>query len=93
MSRLSGKTATVTWNPGSIADDEELELDVTVPGARLGDMSFVSIAFDTLDLIISSNVTADDTVTIVLANVGGTARDIGAATVRVLVVPKDAFFN
>ena len=93
MSRLSGIAVSTTWNPASIADDAEAELDVTVPGAKLGDMAFVSLEVDTQDLTISAAVTADNTVTIVLSNVGGSARDLASHTVNVLVVPKDAFFN
>jgi len=93
MSRLSGISVSTTWDPASIGDDAEAEVDVTVPGAKLGDMAFVSLEVDTQDLVISAAVTAANTVTVVLANTGGSARDLASHTVNVKVVPKDAFFN
>jgi len=87
MSRLSGFTAEATWNPSSIADGNEEAVEVTVPGARLGDFAFASFSVDVADLVLSAAVTASNTVTAVLANNTGGAIDLGSGTLRVKVVP------
>ena len=92
MSRLSGTSVTTTWNPASIADGNEVAVDVTVPGAKLGDMVFVSPEVDVVDATVSATVTAANTVTIVLANNTGGGVDLSSATWNVRVVPKDSFF-
>lgn len=89
MSRLSGFSAEATWNPGSIADGDEEATTVTVNGAQLGDFAFVSFDVDVADLQITADVTAADTVTVVLSNSTGGAVDLGSGTVRVKVVPYD----
>lgn len=87
MSRLSGFGASATWNPASIAGGAEAVVEVTVPGAVLGDFAFVSFDVDVADLVLSANVTAANTVTVSLANNTGGAVDLGSGTVRVKVVP------
>ena len=89
MSRLSGFNASATWNPGSIVDGDEAAVEVTVPGAKLGDFAFVSFSLDVADLQITADVTAADTVTVVLSNSTGGAIDLASGTVRVKVVPYD----
>jgi len=87
MSRLSGFNAEVTNDFASIAAGAESSLEVTVPGARLGDFAFVSLGVDVVDLITTANVTAADTVTVLLANATAGAIDLASTTVRVKVVP------
>lgn len=87
MSRMSGFTAEATWNPASIADGNEVAVEVTVPGARLGDFAFASFSLDLQDLDLGVAVTAADTVTAVLGNDTGGAIDLGSGTLRVKVVP------
>ncbi len=87
MSRMSGFTAEATWNPASIADGDEVAVEVTVSGARLGDFAFASFSVDVADLVLDANVTAANTVTAVLANNTGGAVDLGSGTLRVKVVP------
>ena len=89
MSRLSGFTASTTWNPASIADGDEVAQEVTVPGAALGDFAFASLGVDISDLQLSADVTAANTVTCVLSNSTGGAVDLGSSTLRVKVVPAD----
>ena len=89
MSRLSGFTAETTWNPASIADGDEAALDVTVPGAKLGDFAFATLGVDIADGQLSATVTAADTVTVVLSNSIGGALDLASSTLRVKVVPYD----
>lgn len=87
MSRMSGMSASATWNPGSIADGDEEAVNVTVPGAALGDFAFASFSVDVADLVLDANVTAANTVTAVLANNTGGAVDLASGTLRVKVVP------
>lgn len=87
MSRLSGtKIVEAAWNPSAILDGNEEALEVTVPGAKLGDFAFVSFSSDVLDLVLDAQVTAANTVTCVLANNTGGTVDAGAGTIRIKVV-------
>jgi|TARA_R110000851_G_scaffold84784_3_gene184538 hypothetical protein len=89
MSRLSGiPVVEATWDAASIADGNEVAVDVTVPGAALGDFALASLSLDVADLVLSVAVTAADTATAVLANNTGGAIDLGSATLSVYVIPK-----
>ena len=87
MSRLSGFSAEVVNNFASLAAAAEVALDVTCTGAKLGDFAFCSLGVDVTDLIVTCNVTAADTVTVLLANATAGAIDLASTTVRVKVVP------
>jgi hypothetical protein len=87
---MSGLNASVVNDFASLAAGAEVGLDVTVPGAKLGDFAFASLAVDVVDLIVTVNVTAADTVTVLLANATVGAIDLASTTVRVKVVPFDA---
>jgi len=90
MSRLSGfPVVSATWDAASIADGDEVAVDVTVPGAALGDFAMASLSVDVADLVLSVAVTAANTATAVLANNTGGAVDLASATLRVYVIPKD----
>ena len=90
MSRLSGMYAEVTNDFASLAAGAEVGLDVTVPGAQLGDFAMCSLGVDVTDLIVTVNVTAADTATVLLANATAGAIDLASTTVRVKVIPVDA---
>lgn len=77
-----------TWNAGSIGDGNEEAKEVTVNGAELGDFAEASLSVDISDLVLDAQVTADDTVTCVLANNTGDAVDLASATVYVRVMKK-----
>lgn len=88
MSRLSGfPLVSSAVNPASMLDGDEEVFAVTVPGAKLGDFAFVSFSIDVLDLELSAQVTAANTVTVSLSNNTGGTIDLGAGTLRVKVVP------
>jgi hypothetical protein len=73
------------WDPPSIAAGGTTQLNVTVAGARPGD--FVQAAFSVATtLTFQAQVSAQDTVTVVIWNRTAAAVDIGAGTVRVRVV-------
>ena len=90
MSRLSGYPyVEKTWDAGSIADGNEEALEVTVPGASLGDFVLSSFSVDVADLMLTAAVTAANTVTAVLANNTGGGIDLASGTLRVRVIPFD----
>ena len=95
MSRLSGKTATATWNPASVTTSV-VATTVTVPGAKLGDFAFASMSTftDALadDLVMSAVVSSANTVTVSLLG-DATGADLASGTVRVLVIPYEAFID
>ena len=70
---------------GSIADDTELEEDVTVTGAALGDFAVASMGVDTVAAQLTASVTAANTVTVVISNVSGGAIDLASQTLSVKV--------
>lgn len=75
-----------TWNPSAIAAGSYEAKDITVPGAAVGD--FVLAALSTIvtnDLMISGNVSAADTVTVILFNPTGGSLNPGSGTLSVLV--------
>jgi hypothetical protein len=78
-------SATATWNAGSIADGDEEAKEVTVDGARLGDIATAYYSIDVADLALTAAVTAADTVTAQLLNNTGGAVDLASATLSVLV--------
>ena len=90
MSRMSGMSASVTHDFASLAAGAEVGLDVTVPGAVLGDFALCSLAVDVVDVTVTCNVTAANTVTVLLANATAGAVDLASTTVRVKVIPYDA---
>jgi len=82
---LLGLNAYASWNPGSIAAGGKEAKDITVTGAALGDFAIASFSLDVEDLILNAQVTAADTVTVVLANNTGGAINLGSGTVYVRV--------
>lgn len=69
----------------SVADGDEAAADITVAGVALGDIvTGVSLGVDVVDATVTANVTAADTVTVVLANNTGGAVDLASTTVRVV---------
>jgi len=75
-----------TVNFASVADADTDGTDVTVQGAALGDMVLgISLAVDVVDLNVTADVTAANTVTVSLGNNTGGAVDLASTTVRILV--------
>lgn len=88
---IKARGSTATANLDAVVDKDAvgtsiIAVNVTCPGAELGDFVLVSSNIDTTDLTVTADVTAADTVTVVFFN--GTAADIdlGAITSRVLVI-------
>jgi len=88
MSRLSGfPLVSVTQDWASTADDAIATVEVTVPGASLGDFVMVSMDVDLADMILTAAVTAANTVTVLLDNVSTGTVNLASGTLRVRVVP------
>tara|TARA_X000001388_G_scaffold64824_1_gene51124 strand:+ start:9487 stop:10605 length:1119 start_codon:yes stop_codon:yes gene_type:complete len=79
-------TASETKDFGSIADGNEEAEEVTVTGAALGDFAVASIGVDATDLVVTAEVTAANTVTVVVLNNTGGAIDLASATLTVRVM-------
>jgi hypothetical protein len=77
--------ASETWDAGSIADGDEEEEDITVAGAALGDRAVAVLEVDTADLTVTAAVTAEDQVTVTVANNTGAAVDLASTTLTVYV--------
>ena len=58
--------------------------DVAVPGAKLGDFVLLSVEFDVDDLIVVGQVTAADTVTILIQDGSAATNTTLATTARVV---------
>jgi hypothetical protein len=77
--------AEAAWDPVSLAAGANASINVTVPGARPGDFVQASFSLGTT-LLVLAQVSAQDTVTVVVWNRTGGVVDLGAGTVRVRVV-------
>lgn len=75
-----------TWNPASIPALGTESLVITVPGAALGDFVERSFSLSLSGLLLFTDVTAANTVTVTLFNPTTTFVDLPSGTVRVLVL-------
>lgn len=80
-------TGSATWDVADLADGAQESKDITVTGAALGDIAVASLGVDVVDLIVTANVTATDTVTITVANETGGNVNLASTTARVRVFP------
>lgn len=79
-------TGTVTWDPGSIADNASAATTLTVTGAAVGDP--VAVTHDQIgarNMQITGHVQAANTVRVVLFNDDGAPVDLVSGTVRAWV--------
>ena len=70
---------------GEIADGNELEEDVAVSGAAIGDVALATLGVDTVDLQVTASVTAADTVTVVVSSSGSTV-DLASTSLNAIVI-------
>ena len=80
--------ASKTHDYGNLADEADEATTVDCPGAALGDFALASLSIANEDVIMSASVSAADVVTVNAKNIGGGAKDLGSATIRVLVIKK-----
>lgn len=64
----------------------ETGVNITVPGAELGDIVIASVDADVADASFTADVTAANTVTVVLANATASTVTIASGTVRGVVL-------
>tara|TARA_R110001599_G_scaffold74152_2_gene204636 strand:+ start:650 stop:1771 length:1122 start_codon:yes stop_codon:yes gene_type:complete len=86
LSSYMAASETKDW--GSISDGDEAAEEVTVTGAALGDFAMASMSIDVTDLVVTAEVTAANTVTVVVLNNTGGAIDLGSGTLYVRVMPR-----
>jgi hypothetical protein len=83
---LGQNEVTATWAPGLIANQAQATTTITVTGARAGDKVLASLTtLTTAALLISAHVSANDTVTVVIANLSGASATLASGTLSVLV--------
>ncbi len=78
----------VVWDPASIAKNDIATTTCTVTGAAFGDFCIVSPSISIQDLTLTAQISAADTVKIVLHNGTAGAVDLGSGTYYVRVFPK-----
>jgi hypothetical protein len=88
LTALRGLDGSATWDVGSLTDGAGESKDITVTGAAIGDFVLVSMGVDIVDMTISAQVTAADTVTVRIQNESGGTVDLASTTVRVRVLPR-----
>lgn len=79
---------TGTWDPASIANGASTSQTFTATGAALGDHVIASCSAQLQGLVLYAEVSAADTVRIVLNNNTGSAQDIGNTNWRIWVRKK-----
>lgn len=77
---------TATVDPGSAADSGFASVDVSIPGAALGDFVLCAPGVDTVDAVVGAVVTAADVVTITVTNDTGGAVDLATSTWKFAVL-------
>lgn len=77
---------TGTWDPGSVAAGAKVSTTLTVSGASLGDFVLRSFSLDIQELTLTADVSAANTVEVVLANLTGAAVDLASGTLAVIVL-------
>ena len=75
-----------TWDPGEVAAGGKVSTTITVPGAALQDFVLRSFSLDLQELTLTADVISENTVEVVLANLTGSAVDLGSGTLRVAVL-------
>jgi hypothetical protein len=90
MSRLSGLRASQAWDIADLAIDAEASVDVSVPGAKMGDFVFASLDIDLEQGTLLASMRVDGVVEATYINTSADPSDLPAGTLRVKVVPFDA---
>jgi hypothetical protein len=75
-----------TWDPASVAAGSKVSTTLTVSGASLGDFALASFSLDVQELTMTADVSATNTVEVVLANLTGSAVNLASGTLSVLVL-------
>lgn len=78
--------ATATVDPAAFVDNESQEVNVTVPGAKVGDFVLVAPGVDVTESTFSASVSAADNVSIVLSMTGGDTNNLASSTWNIVVL-------
>lgn len=78
--------ASAQYTPALIANGAGITIPVSVPGARLGGHVFVSYTADLQGLIVTANVSSDDSVTIAISNRTGAGVTLAVGDFNVMVI-------
>jgi hypothetical protein len=79
------QTTRYTWNPASVANGASTSVSVTVGEALLGDIATASCSTNLQGLTLTAYVESTNSVKLVLANLTGSAIDIGSSVFRIVV--------
>lgn len=81
-------TNSVTWDPPSVADGADIQTNVTVNGAALGDicMASHSTSMGGTEVFWTAHVRAADSVTVQVYNRSGASVDIASGTLKVIAL-------
>ena len=77
-----------TYNPPSLTSGSSVTVNMTTPGVRAGDFAQASFFTLTAGIVVTANVTADDTTSITFRNETGGTVDLASGTLRVLTTRK-----
>jgi hypothetical protein len=80
--------AEVAWDLPSLAPDATSLLDVTVPGARRGDIAQAGLASSTRFIELDAAAWSNNTVRVMARNISPATFDLGAATLAVHVTKR-----
>lgn len=83
---LRKATYSGAWAPTAVAPGAALTLEVSIPGAVPGDFTLASFTSLLGNGIIKAQVTAANTVTVTLHNLGSTSLSLSAGTLSLLLV-------
>lgn len=83
---LEGST---TWNPAqmTVSTSDATSTTVTVAGAKVGDFAIASLGVDVVDCVLDAQVTAANTVSVVVGYLHDVTVDLASSTLRVRVFP------
>ena len=78
----------MSWDLPSVAPGATALLDVTVNGARAGDMATASLVSSTRFIDLTAFAWTNNTVRVMARNISGATFDLAAATLSVQVVKR-----
>ncbi len=83
---LASLKGSFVWDPGSIANGAGGSTNITITGAAFGDAVIIFPPYDMQNIILSAFVQAADTVTVLLFNVSGGAKDLASGTWKYKII-------
>lgn len=78
--------ATATVDPANATAGSFASVDVSVPGAAVGDFALAAPGVDTVDTVVGAAVTAENVVTVTVSNTTGGAVNLASSTWKIAVL-------